>query len=81
MVANPAQLVIMGSLIKEVSGKSLSVMNYKHYIAKQIYAEEIQVIHKRTVRFQKLTRNLFLTLHGHSVRCQQRQLSNFLMRY
>jgi len=33
------------------------------------------------VRFQKLTRNLFLTLHGHSVHRQQRQLSKFLMRY
>ena len=33
------------------------------------------------VRFQKLTRNLFLTLHGHNVHRQQRQLSKFLMRY
>ena len=33
------------------------------------------------VQFQKLTRNLFLTLHGHNVRRQQRQLSKFLMRY
>ena len=41
----------------------------------------IQVIHKRMVRFQKLTRNLFLTLHGHNLHRQQRQLSNFLMRY
>ena len=32
-------------------------------------------------RFQKLTRNLFLTLHGHNVYRQQRQLSKFLMRY
>jgi hypothetical protein len=40
----------------------------------------IQDIHKRMVRFQKLTRNLFLTLHGHNVRRQQRQLSKFLMR-
>ena len=40
-----------------------------------------QVIHKRMVRFQKLTRNLFLTLHGHNVHRQQRQLSKFLMRY
>ena len=41
----------------------------------------IQGIHKRMVRFQKLTRNLFLTLHGHNVHRQQRQLSMFLMRY
>jgi hypothetical protein len=33
------------------------------------------------VRFQKLTRNLFLTLHGHIVHRQQRQLVTFLMRY
>ena len=32
-------------------------------------------------RFQKLTINLFLTLHGHNVHRQQRQLSKFLMRY
>ena len=41
----------------------------------------IQGIHKRMVRFQKLTRNLFLILHGHNVHRQQRQLSKFLMRY
>jgi len=33
------------------------------------------------VRFQKLTKNLFLTLHGHNVHRQQRHLSKFLMRY
>ena len=33
------------------------------------------------VRFQKLTRNLFLILHGHNVHRQQRQLSKFLMRF
>jgi len=32
-------------------------------------------------RFQKLTRNVFLTLHGHNVHRQQQQLSKFLMRY
>jgi len=41
----------------------------------------IQGIHKRMVRFQKLTRNLFLKLHGHNVHRQQQQLSKFLMRY
>ena len=44
-------------------------------------ALNIQGIHKRMVRFQKLTRNLFLTLHGHNVHRQQRQLSKSLMRY
>jgi hypothetical protein len=29
------------------------------------------------VRFKKLTRNLFLTLHGQNLHCQQRQLSSF----
>jgi hypothetical protein len=42
--------------------------------------QHIQSIHKRMVRFQKLARNLFLTLHGHNVHRQQRQLSKFLMR-
>jgi len=32
-------------------------------------------------RFQKLTRNLFLTLHGHNAHRQQQQLSKFLIRY
>jgi len=41
----------------------------------------MQGIHKRMVLFQKLTRNLFHTLHGHNVHCQQQQLSKFLMRY
>ena len=41
----------------------------------------IQGIHKRIVRFQKLTRNLFLTLHGHKVHRQQQQLPKFLTRY
>ena len=31
------------------------------------------------VLFQKLTRNLFLTLHGHNVHRQQPKLSTFLM--
>jgi len=33
------------------------------------------------LRFQKLARNIFLTLHGHNVHRQQQQLSKFLMRY
>jgi hypothetical protein len=32
-------------------------------------------------RFQKLTRNLFLTLPGQNMHRQQWQLSKFLMRY
>jgi hypothetical protein len=38
-------------------------------------------VHKKNVQFQKLTRNLFLNLHGHNVHRQQRQLSKFLVRY
>jgi hypothetical protein len=33
------------------------------------------------VQFKKLTINLFLTLHGHNMHRQQRQLSKFLVRY
>ena len=40
----------------------------------------IQDIHKRMVQFRKLAKNLFLTLHGHNVHRQQRQLSKFPMR-
>jgi len=41
----------------------------------------LQGIHKRMVRIQKLTRNLFLILHGLKVHHQQQQLSKFLMCY
>ena len=51
------------------------------YIYIYIYTHtHTQDIHKRMVRFQKLTRNLFLTLHGHNLHRQQRQLSKFLTR-
>ena len=41
----------------------------------------VQCVQKRMVQFQKLIRNLFLTLHGQNVHRQQRQLSQFRMRY
>jgi hypothetical protein len=41
----------------------------------------MQCLHNRMVQFQKLTRNLFLTLHGHNIHCQQKQLSKLLLRY
>ena len=47
----------------------------------KLNSSNVQVIHNRNVQFQKLTRNLFVTLHGHNVHRQQRQLSKFLMRY
>ena len=46
-----------------------------------IFCQPVQGVHKRMVRFQKLIRNLFFTLHGHNVHRQQRKLSKFLMRY
>jgi hypothetical protein len=36
---------------------------------------------KRMVQFKTLTRNLFLTFHGHNVHRQQQQLFKFLVRY
>ena len=42
---------------------------------------KIQCVYKWMVQFQKLTRNLFLTLHGQNVHRQQRQLSKFRIRY
>jgi hypothetical protein len=36
---------------------------------------------QKNVQFQKVTRNLFLTLHGQNVHRQQRQLSKFRMSY
>ena len=45
------------------------------------YGSKIQGVYKLMVQFQKLTRNLFLTLQGQNVHRQQRQLSKFLMRY
>ena len=41
----------------------------------------MQGTHNKMVRFQKLTRNLFLILHGHNVHRQQWQVSKYLMRY
>ena len=57
----------------------LSFYITKNYTAQcsKIYTGYTQ----RMVLFQKLTRNLFLTLHRHNVHRQQRQLSKFLMRY
>ena len=59
--------------------------NLMHHLQDQVLLNYIYIytqgIHKRMVRFQKLTRNLFLTLHGHNVHRQQRQLSKFPMRY
>jgi hypothetical protein len=55
-------------------------LNGTHQLLVNAGDVNIQGIHKRMVRFQKLTRNVFLTLHGHNLHRQQRQLSKFLMR-
>ena len=56
-------------------------LDKKWYLPVTVHLVYIQGIHKRFVRFQKLTRNLFLTLHGHNVHRQQQQLSKFLISY
>ena len=63
-------------------GKGLGfAMCREIYNLTKLTFSQIQGIHKRLAHLQKLTRNLFLTLHGHNVHRQQRQLSKFLMRY
>ena len=64
----------------KVSQKVIYKVN-KMFIVAVKHNSSIQSIHKRMVRFQKLTTNLFLTLHGHNLHRQQRQLSKFLVRY
>jgi len=54
--------------------------NIRSLVCRETYFN-IQSIHKKMVWFQKLTRNLFLTLHRHNVHCQQQHLSEFLMCY
>jgi hypothetical protein len=41
----------------------------------------VQGIHKKMVRFENLIKNLFLTLRGHNIHCQQRDLSMCFMHY
>jgi len=66
-------LVMLNMLFALKNSEYIYIYIYTGYIY-------IQDIHKRMVLFQKLTRNLFLNLHGHNVHRQQRQLSKFLMR-
>ena len=60
-----------------------NVCEYRHNVLGVIIITECQIqgIHKIMVRFQKLTRNVFLTLHGNNVHRQQQELFKFLMRY
>jgi len=55
-----------------------SRLSYGTALLRQKLLYIIQGIHKRMLRFQKLTRNLFLALHGHNLHRQQQQLSKFL---
>jgi hypothetical protein len=65
--------------------RSVKILNIIHrpvfYLEHCIYIIILYFIifHKRMARFKKLIRNLFLTLHGHSIHCQQQELSKFLM--
>jgi hypothetical protein len=38
----------------------------------------VKGIHKRTMRFQKLIKNVFLTLHCHNLHCQQWEMPTHL---
>ena len=51
------------------------------YVLTQLTLYALYVVVVYTQKKVKLTRYLFLILHGHNVHRQQRQLSNFLMRY
>jgi len=72
--------VWLGTFSQDMALRRWLVGSRRFELSCIIKGRHIQGIHKRMVRFQKLT-NLFLTLHGHSVRRQQQQLSSFLMRY
>jgi len=61
------QNIFWDSSISVLQLSRLSVAQYVSYGSLGI----IQGIHKRMVQFQKLTRNLFLTLHKHNVHLQQ----------
>ena len=64
--------------------KIISLFEDNIAITKQILNKlkiKIQGVYKWMVQFQKLTRNLFLTLHEQNVHRQQRKLSKFRMRY
>ena len=68
-----------------IKGASLCMYIYMcvcMYVCTYVYIYiYIQGVYKWMVQFHKLTRFLFLTLHGHNVHRQQRQLSKFLTRY
>ena len=59
--------------------KSITIFNENNCLLINKLFIYIQEVHKWMVQFQKLTRNLFLTLYGQNVQHQQRQLSQFLM--
>ena len=74
------------TLIFQRKKKNVSLNFYPHlntaFFSRYLVARiTYRVYTKEWCRFQKLTRNLFLTLHGNNVHRQQRRLSKFLMRY
>jgi hypothetical protein len=64
-----------------LENKMLWVAKFSASIIRKSRVFNIQGIHKGIVRFQKLIKVLFLILHGHSIQCQQQELSKFPMRY
>ena len=79
---NASDLPSWGAQFEFLKAHRLSWLRFMSFISVPIgKGVHIQRRHKRMARFHKLTRNLFLTLHGHNVHRQQRKLSKFLMRY
>ena len=72
-----------GSMDSKHITDSMFTLNWKRVIKtkKTLTGTHYTVRLKMNVQFQKLRRNSFLTLHGHNVHHQQRQLSKFLMHY
>jgi len=68
-----------GAMKRQIRWANFTMPTHKQtgVIRKQLYTGYTQ----KNGAVSKLTRNLFLTLHGHNVHRQQRQLSKFLMRY
>jgi len=76
----PVWILVVVQIIKECQGLYF-IPECSVFLGCFTSSIDIQGIHKIEGRFQKWTRNLFLTLHGHNVHRQQRQLAKFLMRY
>ena len=61
--------------------RGLSLISGDNFLITFRICSDIQGIHKKkNGAVSNITKNVFLTLHGHNVHRQQRQLSKFLMR-